>query len=196
MFNELVFIDGTPSSSEPYLGGDPYLPTAIAWPKGSEGGPLLHLATFPAAFINKYTNFNLDSQLVISIFTPYSKTSDAYIETIMTEGGKVIAYKPSVLKMGAYADPITPSKKITVFENPNEDSNENGIAKIGGIPAWIQDDENLKTLDYALQINSSRLNKAAPYHKGILVGGIGYLMLKKNIPCQDIDAGKFLIQTS
>ncbi|MFJ5485454.1 hypothetical protein [Pectobacterium actinidiae] len=76
------------------------------------------------------------------------------------------------------------------------DSDENGIAKIAGIPAWIQEEETREGLRYILQINHSRLNKSAPSHKGIFVGGLGYLLLKQDISGEDLQAGKFIIQTS
>lgn len=196
MFNELIFLDETPDSISPYLGGSPYLPESIGWPVDSAGAPLLHLATFPAAFINKYVPVNLSEHLVVSVFTPYSKASDAYIEKAIIEGGKVIAYTPSGEPVDGYGEPIIPARKISVFENPNEDSDENGIAKISGIPSWIQEDEARGDLKYILQINNSRLNKAVPSHKSIFVGGSGFLLLKSNINCEDIMAGKLVIQTA
>ncbi|RYC48441.1 hypothetical protein DEH81_01015 [Pectobacterium zantedeschiae] len=114
----------------------------------------------------------------------------------MDEGGKVLAYFPTNQPLGRYDSPIIPSQRITLLQNPNDDSDENGIAKIAGIPAWIQDEESHEDLIYILQINHSRLNKAAPSHKGILVGGMGYLLLKKGIKSEDLQAGKWIIQTS
>ncbi|NNA03334.1 DUF1963 domain-containing protein [Pseudomonas lundensis] len=196
MFNELVFLESAPNSNFPYLGGSPYLPKSIVWPVDSTGNPLLHLATFPAAFINKYAPVNLGLHLVVSVFTPYSKKSNSYIEKAMTEGGKIIAYVPSGEPVDGYGDPILPVRWISVFKNPGEDSDENGIAKISGIPSWIQDEEVHGDLKYILQINNSRLNKAAPSHKSIFIGGGGFLLLKSNINCEDLMAGKLVIQTS
>lgn len=139
---------------------------------------------------------NLSEHLVVSVFTPYSKVSDAYIEKAIIEGGKVIAYTPSGESVDGYGEPIIPARKIRVFENQNEDSDENGIAKISGIPSWIQEDEAREDLKYILQINNSRLNKAVPSHKSIFVGGSGFLLLKSNINCEDLVAGKFVIQTA
>lgn len=45
MFNELMFVDGKPTPSIAYLGGSPYLPKSIQWPKDSSGPLLLHLAS-------------------------------------------------------------------------------------------------------------------------------------------------------
>ncbi|WP_207209669.1 hypothetical protein [Pectobacterium zantedeschiae] len=197
MFNELVFVGGNPDKVHPYLGGSPFLPASITWPTDSSGSDLLHLASFPSTFINQHIpDMELDDRLVISVFTPYSLSSDSYIEKAMDEGGKVLAYFPTNQPLGRYDSPIIPSQRITLLQNPNDDSDENGIAKIAGIPAWIQDEESHEDLIYILQINHSRLNKAAPSHKGILVGGMGYLLLKKGIKSEDLQAGKWIIQTS
>ncbi|MFJ2319276.1 MULTISPECIES: hypothetical protein [unclassified Pseudomonas] len=51
-------------------------------------------------------------------------------------------------------------------------------------------------MTYVLQINNSRLNKAALSHKSIFVGDMGYILLKSNIVGEDLLAGEFVIQTS
>ncbi|WP_192558490.1 DUF1963 domain-containing protein [Pseudomonas allokribbensis] len=197
MFNELVFSNGNPDKMYPFLGGNPYLPESIAWPTDSTGAPLLHLASLSAAFINRYIpQVQISEEIMISLFTPYSVSSDSYINTAMNEGGKVLAYRPSNRQVDGYGKPIFPSLLITAIENTSEDSDENGVAKIAGIPAWIQDDESRDDLTYVLQINNSRLNKAAPSHKSIFVGGMGYLLLKRNIVDEDLLAGELVIQVS
>lgn len=107
----------------------------------------------------------------------------------MQEGGKVLAYRPAARQVDGYGQPITPARRIEVVENPGQDSDENGLAKIAGIPAWIQDQETRPGLNYVLQINNSRLNSAAQEHKGILVGGACYLLLKQGIDDEDLMAG-------
>ncbi|MGZ0785429.1 hypothetical protein ACXM5X_20975 [Pseudomonas saponiphila] len=77
-----------------------------------------------------------------------------------------------------------------------EDSDEDGLAKIAGIPAWIQGQETRPGLNHVLQINNSRLTRAAQEHKGILVGGAGYLLLKQGIDDEDLMAGALIIQSS
>lgn len=197
MFNELVFSNGNTDKMCPFFGGNPYLPESIAWPTDSTGAPLLHLASLPAAFINRYIpQVQISEEIVISIFTPYSVSSDSYINMAMNESGRVLAYRPSDRQVDGYGKPISPSLLITAIENTGEDSDENGVAKIAGIPAWIQDDESRDDLTYVLQINNSRLNKAAPSHKSIFVGGMGYLLLKSNIVNEDLLAGELVIQTS
>ncbi|MBN3041812.1 DUF1963 domain-containing protein [Pectobacterium brasiliense] len=197
MFNELVFVEGNTDKDHPYLGSSPFLPASIAWPTDSSGSGLLHLASFPSTFINQHIpDIELDDRLVVSVFTPYSPSSDDYIEKAMNEGGKVLAYIPTNQPLEHHGNPIIPSRRITLLQNPNDDSDENGITKVAGITAWIQDEESHEDLNYILQINNSRLNKAVPSHKGILVGGMGYLLLKKRINGEDLQAGKWIIQAS
>ncbi|KWU24870.1 hypothetical protein GJG85_23460 [Burkholderia sp. MS389] len=114
----------------------------------------------------------------------------------MSEGGVALAYRPSNISVDRYGSPILPPKRIDVVQNPADDSEENGIAKIAGIPAWVQDEEERDGMIYVLQLNNSRLNKAAPTHKSILVGGVGYLLLKSDLDHEGPDAGVFIIQTS
>ena len=197
MFNELIFVDGEPTPSVAYFGGSPFLPGAFNWPADSNGAPLLHLATFPAEFLCKYVSgLRVKSDLVVSIFSPYSLTDDGYIDSAMSEGGVALAYRPSNISVDRYGSPILPPKRIDVVQNPADDSEENGIAKIAGIPAWVQDEEERDGMIYVLQLNHPRLNKAAPTHKSILVGGVGYLLLKSDLDHEGPDAGVFIIQTS
>lgn len=195
MFNELTFVESIQSNDIPFLGGIPYLPESMPWPCDSNGNPLLHLASLPAEFIATHLPYlEINHKLVISIFSPYS-CNDEYIEKAMNEGGKVIAYEPTKHPRNEHQNPITHSCQIIAHSNPGNDSDENGVAKIGGIPAWLQEEDS-SGLIYALQINNSRLNKATPTHKGIFVGGIGYLLLKSKIPNQDTSAGTLVIQTT
>ncbi|WEK06947.1 MAG: DUF1963 domain-containing protein [Candidatus Pseudomonas colombiensis] len=150
-----------PDQGAAYLGGNPYLPESIPWPTDSTGAPLLHLASLPASVINRYlAGMQLNDELVVSLFTPYSSVSDSYIDQAMQEGGKVLAYRPAARQVDGYGQPITPARRIAVVENPGQD------------------------------------NRAAPGHKGILVGGTGYLLLKQGIDDEDLMAGALIIQSS
>ncbi|MBN3199312.1 RelA/SpoT domain-containing protein [Pectobacterium brasiliense] len=117
MFNELVFVEGNPDKGHPYLGGSPFLPASIAWPADSSGSDLLHLASFPSTFINQHIpGMELDDKLVVSVFTPYSLSSDGYIEKAMNEGGKVLAYIPTNQPLvGAHSIGKKMSKVINEF---------------------------------------------------------------------------------
>lgn len=158
--------------------------------------PLLHVATLPTGLISRYVPaLRLSDDLVVSIFSPYSATEDSYIEKAINEGGIALAYRPGDVPVDGYGNPIAPAKLISVVDNPADYSEENGIAKIAGLTAWVQDEGARDGMIYVLQINNSRLNKAAT-HKSILVGGIGYLLLKNEIVDNDLHAGDFVIQTS
>lgn len=194
MFKELIFTKHPQSSGLPFIGGEPYIPENTPWPTDKFGNPMLHLASLPATFITEHIKgITINPKLLISIFTPYSE-SDQYIDTALNEGGKVIAYIPCKGYSSTFNPPLD-SHLISVTDNPQSDGPDNGIAKIGGIPSWLQEkaETNLK---FILQINNSRLNKSTPKHKGILVGGIGYLLLKNEITEQDQAAGSFIIQTT
>lgn len=194
MFKELIFIKQSQIAESPFIGGEPYLPQSTPWPTDKFGNPLLHLASLPANFIKEHIpGVTIHPELLISVFTPYSE-SDQYIDTALNDGGKVIAYFPSKTHSSTYK-PTLDSSLILVIDNPENDSPDNGIAKIGGTPSWLQDEEDTK-LEFILQINNSRLNKSAPKHRGILVGGIGYLFLKNYITDKDQEVGSFIIQTT
>ncbi len=196
MFKQLQFIPAEHDRNSAFFGGNPYIPPNIGWPKDSKGTPMLHLATFPANFFAEHApHISIDNRLVISIFTPYDKVSFEYIESAMNEGGKVIAYQPSDTDRTEYEHPPLPRLSIKVTTNLEADSSQNGTSKINGLPCWIQDEE-LRALNYILQINELDLDNAAPTHKAILVGGLGYLLLKEYISMKDREAGSFAIQTS
>lgn len=193
MFNELIFEEGEFDLRKPYLGGGAHLPGSINWPLDRQGNPKLHLACFPFSFITEYSDVKVEGAKLVSIFVAYSNSSDDYIDEIIEEGGEVLIYSPGEQAVhGAGEAPILP-KLIAVVENEGEDSEENGIAKVGGVPCWLQDDELRGGMYYALQINSSRLNTAAPSHKGVLVGGIGILLLGEQ---EGEVKGKFIVQTT
>jgi hypothetical protein len=196
VFKQINFIPAEHDRNSAFFGGNPYIPPNIGWPKDSKGTPMLHLATFPASFFSEYApHIFIDCGLVVSIFTPYDKISFEYIESAMNEGGKVIAYQPSDTDRNEYDSPPLPRLSIKVTENPDTDSSQNGTSKINGLPCWIQDEE-LGGLNYVLQIDEIDLDNAVPTHKAILVGGLGYLLLKERIPMKDMEAGQFVIQTS
>ncbi|QQZ37966.1 hypothetical protein [Pseudomonas sp. SK2] len=193
MFNELTFEEGEFDLRKPYLGGGAHLPGSISWPLDRQGNPKLHLACFPLSFLAEYSDVKLDGAKLVSVFVPYSKMSDDYIDEVMEEGGDVLIYSPGAQPIYGYGTDFLPPRLISVVKNQGEDSDENGIAKIGGTPCWLQDEEFTPGMSYALQINSSRLNKAVPSHKGILVGGIGTLLLGR------LDGevqGRFIVQTT
>jgi len=197
MFHEMIFAEGIPNANLPYLGGGAYMPSSIAWPRDSAGSAMMHLASFPASFLNHFRpSLALEKSLVVSVFCPYSLEDDEYITRALNGESRVFAYYPGATPINGAGEHIDQPKIITIVENPNPDSPENGVAKIGGFPAWIQDEVLNDNLAYVLQINNSRLNKAIPTHKSILVGGFGYLLLKPNIKGADYEAGKFIIQTS
>lgn len=194
-YRELKFENPGQALDLAFLGGSPYLSVGSAWPCETSGKAMLHLASLPASFIQTHVpQVNIKANLCISIFTPYDVRDDAYIETALQAGGRVIAHLPSDHSVSSAKHAFTP-RLISTEAIPAPDSADNGIAKIGGIPAWLQE-HSAEGEEFILQINSSRLNRAAPTHRGILVGGMGYLLLDRNIPSPSTDCGRFVIQTT
>lgn len=195
MYRELVFENYGQAPGSAFLGGAPYLSPDTPWPCDAKGKPMLHLASLPALFLQTHTpKIAIRAHLCVSIFTPYDVIDDAYIETALLAGGRVIAYAPHEPGADSTTLPFEP-RLITTAAASIPDDADNGIAKIGGTPAWLQDD-CAEGREFILQINSSRLNRAAPTHRGILVGGMGYLLLERNIPAPSMDCGRFVIQTT
>ncbi|MBH1392873.1 DUF1963 domain-containing protein [Stenotrophomonas maltophilia] len=195
MYRELVLENHGQAPGCAFLGGAPYLPPDTPWPCDAKGKPMLHLASLPAPFIQTHNpKIAIRAHLCVSIFTPYDVLDDAYIETALLTGGRVIAYAPHEPGADSAAPSFDP-RLITTATASIPDDVENGITKIGGIPAWLQDDCT-DGREFILQINGSRLNRAAPTHRGILVGGMGYLLLDRNISSPSMDCGRFVIQTT
>ena len=186
LYQELNFEHLGQARDRAFLGGDPYLPPDTPWPCDAHGKPMLHLASLPAPFVQTHAQkIEIRADLCVSIFTPYDALDDAYIETALLTGGRVIAYAPH--EPGADSAMLSfEPRLITTAAARISDDADNGIAKIGGIPAWLQDD-CAEGREFVLQINGSRLNRAAPTHPGILAGGMGYLLLDRNIPAPSVD---------
>lgn len=195
MFNELTFDAPGQAQNLAFIGGCPYLPPDTPWPNDSKGKPLLHLASLPAKFFRSHVpQIAVAEGLCIGVFTPYDVADYDYIETAMMSGGRVIAYMPSEQVHA----PVVPSfrpRLMCVVPRPGEDSIHNGISKLGGMPTWLQDEE-LHGLEYVLQIEEGDVERAAPTHKAVFVGGIGYLLLKKIIDRPTADCGHFVVQTT
>lgn len=195
MYRELVFESYGQAMGCAFLGGAPYLSADTPWPRDANGKPMLHLASLPAPFIQTHApKIAIKTHLCVSIFTPYDVIDDAYIETALLTGGRVIAYAPHEPGADSATLPFEP-RLITTAAVSILDDADNGIAKIGGTPAWLQDD-CAEGREFILQINGSRLNRAAPTHRGILAGGMGYLLLERNIRAPSMDCGRFVIQTT
>lgn len=195
VFRRLPFNTPGQAKGHAFLGGGPYLPDSEIWPIDSKGNLLLHLASFPASFIRRHApQVDIADGLCISVFTPYDKVDYHYIEVALMSGGKLIAYAPADVATGPMAPAFSP---VLIGEPsaPAQDHKRNEVSKVGGVPAWLQDEE-LHGLEYVLQINELDLDQLAPTHKAIFVGGIGYRMLKKNIHSPTRDCGHFVIQTT
>ena len=63
------------------------------WPTSIHGHALLHLASFPAAFIRSHVaGLYIAHGLSISVFTPYITSGEQRFEEAMDQGGRVVVH--------------------------------------------------------------------------------------------------------
>lgn len=195
MYRPLSFTPNYDAASFPVLGGSALLDASTPWPTSIHGHALLHLASFPGAFIMSHVaGLNIAPGLTISFFTPYTSSGDCRFEEAMNHGGCVIAHWPGDAPTTSPCAPIGPLR-ITAGTPMDEREAPHGSSKIGGRPYWLQDDES-EDQAFVLQLDDFDLDTAAPTHRGILLGGMGYLLLDRNIPSPSMDCGRFVIQTT
>jgi len=195
MYRPLSFTPNYDGATGPVLGGTAWLDAHTSWPTSIHGHALLHLASFPGAFIRSHVaDLDIAPGLTISVFTPYTSSGDCRFEEAMNHGGCVIAHWPGDAPTTSSCAPIGPLR-ITAGTPMDEREALHGSSKMGGRPCWLQDDE-LEDQAFVLQLDDFDLDTAAPTHRGILLGGMGYLLLDRNIPAPSVDCGRFVIQTT
>ncbi|MFI8572991.1 DUF1963 domain-containing protein [Stenotrophomonas bentonitica] len=195
MYRALSFTPTYDAATVPVLGGSAWLDARAPWPTSIHGHALLHLASFPTTFIrNHVPGLNLAPGLTISVFTPYLASGEQRFEETMNHGGRVIAHWPGHEQATSCCAPIGPLR-ICAGTAMAEGETPHGSSKIGGQPYWLQDDES-EGQAFVLQFDEFDLDKAAPTHRGILAGGMGYLLLDRNIQSASTNCGRFVIQTT
>lgn len=195
MYRPLTFTPADDVETAPVLGGTAWLEAQAPWPTSINGHALLHLASFPATFIrSQVPGLAIAPGLIISVFTPYVSSGEQRFEEAMNQGGRVIAHWPGHEPRDSPCAPIGPLR-ICAGTAMAEDQAPHGSSKIGGRPYWLQDDET-EDLAFVLQFDAFDLDTAAPTHRGILIGGMGYLLLGRNIPSPSMDCGRLVIQTT
>jgi len=195
MHRPLSFSPADDATAAPVLGGTTWLDARTPWPTSIHGHALLHLASFPGAFIRSHVaGLDIAPELIISVFTPYLTSGKQRFEEAMDQGGRVIAHCPGHAPRASPCEPIGPLR-ICAGAATAEGEAPHGSSKIGGRPHWLQDDES-EDLAFVLQFDAFDLDTAAPTHRGILIGGMGYLLLDRNIPSPSMDCGRFVIQTT
>ncbi|EOW2137013.1 DUF1963 domain-containing protein [Stenotrophomonas sp. GD03908] len=195
MHRPLSFTYADDAMTAPVLGGTAWLDARTPWPTSIHGHALLHLASFPAAFIrNHVAGLDIAPGLSISVFTPYVASGEDRFEEAMNHGGRVIAHCPGHEPTVSPCAPIGP-RRICAGTAVAEREALHGTSQIGGQPCWLQDDES-EGQAFVLQFDEFDLDRAAPTHRGILVGGMGYLLLDRNIQTASTNCGRFVIQTT
>lgn len=195
MHRPLLFTPADDAMTAPVLGGTAWLDARTPWPTSLHGHALLHLASFPAAFIRSHVaGLYIAPGLSISVFTPYIPSGEQRFEEAMDQGGRVVVHWSGHEPRDSPCAPIGPLR-ICAGMVLSEGETPHGTSKIGGRPYWLQDDESGDQA-FVLQFDDFDLDKAAPTHQGILVGGMGYLLLDRNIQTASTNCRRFVIQTT
>ncbi|MDV3514750.1 DUF1963 domain-containing protein [Stenotrophomonas sp. C1657] len=195
MHRPLSFIPADDATTVTVLGGSPWLDARTLWPTSIHGHAPLQLASFPGAFIRSHVA-GLDTAPgpIISVFTPYVASGQQRFEEVMNQGGRVIAHWPGHERTASPCPPIGPLR-ICAGAPMAEGQAAHESSKLGGRPYWLQDEES-EDLTFVLQFDAFDLDSSAPTHRGILIGGMGYLLLDRNIRSPSMDCGRFVIQTT
>lgn len=195
--NRLTFNSTYGANTIGQLGGGCKLPENVPWPTDVDGKPMLHLLTLNIKNLPNNPLVNFPEKGVISIFIPYDHLDKGHVPllrpTRLSKGAKVLAFTPAERFINMNDHALEPPLQINLETTNDDDDDENLESKIGGTPAWLQDQIEIEGAEYFLQINYSDLDKNFPDHKGIIWGGEGYMFLSNKLS-EDNTAGYFVVQ--
>jgi len=202
MVNFLAFDAECEQTFLPRMGGGTCLPKEVEWPRDKEGEPMLHLLTLPSNIVNIFSDCNLPTDHCISVFIPYRHDSIDYAIDLARKPGAafVIAHKTSMEIRQECKYPLLPPHEIKIDcdkEAEDEDEFSDEIdSKIGGGPVWLQDRLEISDKKFLLQLVGAMIGNCWPSHKGMFLGGIGYLFIDGNFDYSKSRFGEFRVQFS
>lgn len=204
MINYLDFVDACADDVQPRLGGGALLPAGVDWPRGMDGQPMLHLISLPGALVGKLVGIQVHPAACISVFIPYSQDSIEASFSLARRPGtaQVLLYQPAETVRQECNFPMEPAHAITIdsVEGAEEDEFSDEIEnKIGGGPTWLQDRIDMGGMAFCLQLVGPTLATRWPGHRGLFLGGVGYLFLERVMLApglEVVNCGDFRIQYS
>jgi hypothetical protein len=181
MINKLSFITGT-SLLEARIGGPAMLGGIQAWPVSPEGENLSLLMSLPATFINQYTVAHLLDDMMVSVFSYYSK-EEYFLDMITYHGSedldivrkytKVLIHRQGQAVCNGFE---IPQRLIVVEEQAGDEQNYSG-SKIGEKPVFLQS-EKLHFEDYHFTLQVYGGDFPVPFQDIFyLSDSVGYLFL-------------------
>jgi hypothetical protein len=176
MRKELVFTSDPADLTQAHAGGGCCLPREFAWPKTKGGERLLHLLTIPTQWVVEGTAG------WISVFIPYSR-EDSYLhwEALTADGDNesvLLIHDNSGDGRNEYATTISPARRVHFRVVEGVDSNKNFCSKVYGVPAWLQDKEDIAGYRCMFALNGSDIDIAFKEEPGIFSDGVVYGFLK------------------
>jgi hypothetical protein len=194
MYDALVFSADVPSLTDAYAGGGVFMPSRIAWPRGSDGELLVHLLSFPEEW---FFSSSAKDDYWISVFVPYDlKSFSHYRKLRMIEGNseaRVLSYKRADSIRNEAV--LLTQGRIVLSHNLDEDDEDNLDSKRDGIDAWLQKTICISGMKRRVSIYGGDLDISLPLNKGILSDGMGYLFLDDSLTAhKNTEAGEFFLQ--
>ena len=205
MINYLDFIGACAPDFLPRLGGGASLHITANWPKDASGQPMLHLISLPGELVSKLTGIQVHHAACISVFIPYQQDSIEESISLARQAGtaQVLLYQPGTVARQEFNLPMEPARALTIDSDEDveeEDEFSDEIEnKIGGTPTWLQDRIDSGDMVFCLQLVGPTLVARWPAHRGLFLGGVGYLFLNKTMPeasFEPIVCGDFRVQYS
>ncbi|MCA8060734.1 hypothetical protein [Burkholderia sp. AU38729] len=175
MIKKIIFSSDVVGLDKAHAGGGCLLPIGYPWPKDGSGNNLLHLLTIPAEWINESMNG------WISMFTPFF-TDDPFRhwEELTADGDNhsvVIFHDNGGVERNEYSDLTSQAKRVDLSVVNEVDSNKNFESKIYGIPAWLQDKEDVEGHECIFAINGDDFDVVFDEEPGIFSDGVVYTFI-------------------
>ncbi|WGY71013.1 hypothetical protein KEC55_28855 [Burkholderia cepacia] len=178
MIKKILFSSDSASLDQAHAGGGCLLPSSYPWPKDAKGENLLHLLSIPASWINESV------EGWVSIFTPFSM-DDPFLhwEELTSDGDNysiVISHDNNGVARNEYSGMISQAKQVCLSVVNEGDSDKNFESKIYGIPAWLQDKEDVANRECLFAVNGDDFDIVFDEEPGIFSDGVVYVFLNND----------------
>ncbi|WP_081687019.1 DUF1963 domain-containing protein [Chitinilyticum litopenaei] len=200
MINYLDFKIECPPEFLPRIGGQSCIPQEIDWPKSKDGNPMLHFMAIPTEIVNEHLGFELPEKHCISLFIPYQPDSIQHVIDLARNNNVASIFMHPISKelRQECSFPLNPAHAIRIdcdHDAEEEDEFSDEIdSKIGGTPVWLQDRISIDHHHFLLQFVGSVFDKYWPSHKGLFMGGIGYVFINTEHLSPGKNLGQLKIQ--
>lgn len=169
------------------------MPETMKWPLDSDGNPLLHILTVPAAWIEARSN------LWISIFIPFDTPDSLLHWDLLTASDEntsaIIIHSNEGVESNKFD--MESNSKLVQIGGVGENEEE-FVSKISVNIDWLQGPEGFSGQSCRFMLNGDDFDFSFGMDVGIFSGGFLYILLPDNERCETekISGGKVLFQFS